>query len=147
MEIMQSASLRLFAFILVAAAVPVSFGAAADRQQVQAQVLDQNRYLCDNCFFGPSTYYFCFAAGNKVLIGRQKVPVLNWRNDDKNYFTKVHKGWTPWTAPGQSVQLSYDDKDIWVSRPDGKEVKLKQDYTQDLFTDAQCRSAVKKTAK
>ena len=144
MDSMKSASVPLFAFILVAFAVPVSFGAAADRQQVQAQVLDQNEYLCANCFFGPSSYYFCFAAGNKVLIGRQKVPALNWVNENKNYFTKVHKGWMAWTAPGQAVQLSYDDKNIWVSRPDGKQVKLKQDYTQDLFTNLQCRGAVKK---
>jgi hypothetical protein len=141
---MKSGSISIFTVLFAAFTVPVSFGAAADRQQVQAQVLDQNEYPCSNCFFGPSDYYFCFAAGNKVLIGRQRIPTLNWVDDTKNSFTKVHKSWTPWTAPGQSVQLSYDDKNIWVARADGKEVKLRQDYSRDLFNNAQCRGAVKK---
>jgi hypothetical protein len=144
---MKSGSIRLFACILAAVAVPVSFGAKADRQQVQAQVLDRNEYLCANCFFGSSDFYFCFAAGGKVLIGEQKIPTLNWVDDTKNYFTKVHKSWTPWTAPGQPVQLSYDDKHIWVARADGKDLKLRRDYTHDLFSNPQCRSAVKKPSK
>jgi hypothetical protein len=144
---MKSASIRLLACVLAAFTVPVSFGAAADRQQSQAQLLDQNQYLCDNCFFGPSNYYFCFAVGSKVLIGRERIPTLDWRNTSKNYLTKAHKNWIPWAAPGQSVDLSYDDKHIWVKRADGKEVKMTQDYTQDLFDNAQCRSAVRKTAK
>ena len=144
---MKSGSIRFFAVLLAAFAVPVSFGAAADRQQVQAQVLDRNEYLCSNCFFGVSDYYFCFMAGNKVLIGEQRIPTLNWVDDTKNYFTRAHKSWTPWTAPGQSVPLSYDDKDIWVARAGGKDVKLRQDYSRDVFTNAQCRSAVKKTSK
>ena len=144
---MKSGSIRLFAFILAALAVPVSFGAAADKQQVQAQVLEQNEYLCANCFFGVSDYYFCFAAGNKVLIGEQRTPVLNWRDDTKNYFTRVHKSWAAWTTPGQSVQLRYDDKNIWVTRADGKDVKLRQDYSRDIFSNPQCRGAVKKSSK
>jgi hypothetical protein len=139
--------MRLFAIILAAFTVPVAFGAAADRQQVQAQVLDQNEYLCSNCFFGASDYYFCFAAGDKVLVGEQKTPVLNWRDDTKNYFTKVHKSWSAWTTPGQTVQLSYDDRHIWVARADGKTVKLRQDYSRDIFSNAQCRAVIKKTPK
>src|SRR5580692_1352411 len=56
---------------------------------VQAQVLDHAELLCSNCFFGPSDYYFCFAADNKVLIGYQRTPVLNWQDDTKNYLTRV----------------------------------------------------------
>jgi hypothetical protein len=144
---MKLGSVRLFVIILAACAVPVSFGAAADRQQSQAQLLEQENYLCSDCFFGPSDYYYCFAAGSKVLIGRDRVPVLNWRNTDKNYFTRVHKSWSPWSAPGQSVSLNYDDKHIWAARADGHEVKMTQDYTKDIFTNPQCRSAFKKTAK
>ena len=104
-------------------AAPVSFGAAAGRQQVQAQLLDHAEFLCANCFFGPSDYYYCFAADNKVLIGYQRTPVLNWRDQSKNYLTPVHPGWAAWTAPGQTVPISYDDKHIWVSRADGKQVR------------------------
>jgi hypothetical protein len=104
-------------------AAPVSFGAQADRQQVQAQLLDHAELLCANCFFGASDYYYCFEADNKVLIGYQKTPVLNWRDESKNYLAGVHHGWAAWTEPGQSVRISYDDKHIWVSRPDGKQVR------------------------
>lgn len=104
-------------------AMPVSFGAAADRLEVQAQLLDHAEFLCANCFFGASKYYYCFAAGDKVLIGYQKTPVLNWEDPSKNYLTGAHRAWAAWTAPGQTVPISYDDKHIWVSRADNPEVK------------------------
>ena len=134
----------VWASVCVAAslAAPVSFGAAADRQQVQAQLLDHAEFLCDNCFFGTSDYYFCFAADNKVLIGYQKTPVLNWWDKSKNYLTKVHRGWTAWEAPGQTVPISYDDKYIWVSRADGKQVRLTQSSSRGIFTgNDRCRDA------
>jgi len=121
----------------------VSFGAAADRQQAQAQVLDHAEYLCANCFFGTSDYYYCFAADNKVLIGYQRTRVLNWTDESKNYLTRVHHGWDIWTPPGQNFSISYDDKHIWVDRPGGKQVRLTQSYSVDVFTNARCRSAVK----
>src|SRR5271154_7025355 len=93
-------------------AVPASFGKAADRQQAQAQVLDHGEYLCDNCFFGPSYYYFCFAADNKILIAYQRIPVINWADKSKNYLTKVQHRWDVWSAPGQTVPISYDDKHV-----------------------------------
>ena len=135
--LLRSASLAILASA-------VSFGAANERQQAQAQVLDHADLLCANCFFGPSYYYYCFEAGDKVLIGYQRTPVINWRDESKNYLTKVHRGWTMWMPPGQSIPLSYDDKHIWVARPDGKQVKLIQDYSRDLFTSSdRCRQAVK----
>jgi hypothetical protein len=142
---MKWSSLRRVLITLVAAAI--SFGAAADRPKVQAQLLDHTELLCDNCFFGPSDYYFCFAADDKVLIGYQRIPVMNWRDDSKNFLVKVHKQWAPWIAPGQTVPISYDDKYIWVSRPDGKPVRLIQSYAKDLFTnDNRCRQAVQAKA-
>jgi len=109
--------------VAVSLAAPVSFGAPADRQQVQAQLLDHAEFLCANCFFGASDYYYCFEADNKILIGYQKTPVLNWRDESKNYLTSVHHAWTAWTSPGQTVPVSYDDKHIWVSRADDKQAK------------------------
>ena len=103
-------------------AAPVCFGADADLRQAQAQLLDHAEFLCANCFFGPSDYYYCFAADNKILVGYETTAVLNWRDKSKNYLTKVHHGWAAWTASGQTVPISYDDKHIWISR-DGKAVK------------------------
>ena len=145
--------------VCVAAALdaPVSFGAAAARQQVQAQLLDRAEILCANCFFGPSDYYYCFAADDKILVGYQRVPVLNWQDKSKNYLTPAHPAWAAWAAPGQTVPIGYDDKHIWVSRAnakpekrhlrahlkafafwvsrgDDKQVKLTQSSVRDIFT-------------
>ena len=136
--------IRASACMAASLAAPVSFGAAADRPQIQAQLLDHAELLCANCFFGPSDYYYCFAVDNKILIGYQRTPVLNWRDDSKNYLTKVHRKWTPWTAPGQTVPINYDEKHIWVSRADGKPVRLTQNYSLDVFTNNdRCREAVR----
>src|SRR5580692_9467271 len=117
------ALIRTSVCVAAALAAPVSFGAAAERHEAQAQLLDHAEILCDNCFFGPSYYYFCFAADNKILVGYQRIPVINWRDTSKNDLTRVHRQWTVWTAPGETLPISYDDKNIWVSRPDGKQVK------------------------
>jgi hypothetical protein len=116
------AVIRTSVCVAACVGVPLCFGAPAARQQVQAQVLDHAEILCANCFFGPSDYYYCFATDDKVLVGYQRTPVLNWRDQSKNYLTPVHQGWAAWTAPGQTVPIGYDDKHIWVSRADGKPV-------------------------
>ena len=120
-------------------------GTAADkppRTQAQAQVLDHAELRCDNCFFGTSEYYYCFAADNKILIGYQQTRVINWHDDGSNYLTKVHHAWTVWTPPGQATALSYDDKHIWVTRENGKPLRLTQDYSRDIFVNnEQCRGA------
>jgi hypothetical protein len=157
--------IRTSVCVAASLAAPVSFGAAAGRQQVQAQLLDQAEFLCANCFFGPSDYYYCFAADNKILIGYQRTPVLNWRDQSKNYLTTVHAAWAAWTAPGQTVPISYDDKHIWVSRAeappvrrdlwahvkaiagwvsrvDSRQVKLTRSSLRDIFpNNDQCRGA------
>ena len=94
-------------------AAPAIFGAPVDRPQVQARLLDHAELLCDNCFFGPSYYYYCFEADNKILIGYQKTRVLNWEDKSKSNLTKVHKSWTVWTPPGETVPITYDDTHIW----------------------------------
>ena len=130
------------AFLLFVVAAPASM---PDKPPVRAQLLDSNQYFCANCFFGASTYYYCFEADNKILIGYRKVPVLNWQDPASNDLAKLHKSWKPWRADGQTVPLRYDDKNIWLTRSDGKTVKLKQDYTTDIFVNSmQCRSAVRK---
>jgi len=156
--------IRTSVWVAALLAAPLSFGAAAGRQQAQAQLLDHAEVLCDNCFFGPSDHYYCFAADSKVLIGYQRSPVLNWQDKSKNYLTPVHHGWAAWAAPGQTVPISYDDKHIWVSRAagkqpvgfwahvkafgnwvirsDSKQVKLTQSSVRDIFTNNdRCRDA------
>ena len=125
-------------------APPTVFGATADRRQVQAKLLDRAELLCDNCFFGPSYYYYCFEADNKILIGYQTTRVLNWEDKSKNYLTKVHKAWTVWTPPGETIPIGYDGMHIWVTRPSGKPVKLTPSSSLDGFiTNNRCREAVR----
>ena len=146
---MKSGFQRFVSFVAIALVVPSSFGVAAnkeaDAKAAQALLLDHNEYPCDNCFFGPATSYFCFRADNKVLIGRERIPTMNWRDTSKNDLTKLHKSWREWQAPGATVNLKYDNKYIWVPGPDGKDVRLTQDYTRDIFIDSrECRAAVVK---
>ncbi|HTA45643.1 MAG TPA: hypothetical protein VK789_24515 [Bryobacteraceae bacterium] len=132
-------------FALCAVPVSLCLAAAADKTQVQAKVLDQNQYACASCFFGQSTYYFCFEADNKVLIGYEKIPTMNWIDPNKNWLTKAHKSWRPWAADGETIPLRYDEKHIWVTGPNGKQVKLNQDYSTDIFiNDQRCRTAIKR---
>ncbi len=94
--------------------------------------------------FGPSYYYYCLEADNKVLIGYQRTPVINWQDESKNYLTKVRGGWKAWTPQGPTLPIAYDDQHIWVARPEGKPVKLTQTYSRDVFTaDPRCRDAVR----
>jgi hypothetical protein len=150
-------------------AATVSYGADAPRQQAQAQLLDRAEFLCDNCFFGASDYYYCFAADNKILVGYQRTPVLNYRDESKNYLAPAHPSWAAWSAPGQTVPVTYDNKHIWINRPkqvrrgfrghlksfafwasrgDAKQVRLKQSSIRDIFVNnAQCRGADKAKAQ
>ena len=161
---------RMLVCLAASLVAPVSIGAAADRQQAQAQVLDHAEYLCANCFFGASDYYYCFAADNRILIAYQRTRVLNWEDQSKNYLAPVRPRWAPWSAPGQTVPISYDEKHIWVSRDENKperrgfwahvkgleiwatrgeskQVKLTRSSMRDIFTNSdQCRNANSVTA-
>jgi hypothetical protein len=148
-------------------AAPVCFGADAVPIQAQAHLLDHAEFLCSNCFFGASKYYYCFSADDKILIAYQKTPVLNYEDQSRNYLTPAHPAWTSWSAPGEgaAVPISYDDKHIWITRADlkkashgfwaevkgaaiwasrgeGKKVKLTRSSMADIFlNDDRCRAA------
>jgi hypothetical protein len=149
--------------VAAALAAPVCFGADAPKIQAQAQLLDHAEFLCSNCLFGPSDYYYCMEADNKILIGYQRTPVMNWHDQSKNFLETVRPSWTPWAA-GENVAIRYDEKNIWIDRPDfkkppegfwrevkgaaiwathgeGKKVKLKRSTIGDIFMkDIRCRS-------
>jgi hypothetical protein len=142
---MKLGFIRLAVFALLFAAVPATFGAAADRKEGQATLLEQNSYPCTNCFFGPSDYYYCFSVDNKIVIAHDRIPTMNWRDPQRNYFGKVYGPWKGPTPQGQTMTVKYDDRYVWMPRADGKEIRLKQDYKHDIFVaNAQCRAAVKK---
>jgi hypothetical protein len=144
---------------------PACRAAGSGRQQAEAHLLDHAEFLCDNCLFGPSKYYYCFEADNQILVGYQRVPTLNYQDDSKNYLTPVRRSWEAWSASGEKMPITYDGKHIWVNRPDrepgggefwkhikgigawvtrddSKQVKLTRSSTKDFFTnDKRCRGA------
>jgi hypothetical protein len=146
METMRSTPIRFLALFAVAAATSAVFGADAKREEAQAQILEQEKFPCVNCFFGPSQYYFCFSANDKVILAYDSIPTFNWTDGSKNYFGKVHNSWKSPTPAGQALTIQYDDKHVWIPRADGKQIRLKLDSSHDIFTDPRCRAAVKKPA-
>ena len=124
--------------IFLATALAVSSW-AADKSpaqvpaQVQAVVLDHNQFLCTNCLFGISDYYFCFEANDKILIGHDKVRTQTWQKDPVELAER-----------GKTVAIRFDDRFIWVPRPKGKDLKLTQDYTKKIFLSSdKCQAAIK----
>lgn len=122
--------MRLF-LVLIALAAANSFGASDQTARTQATLLDHNAFLCDNCLFGMNDYYFCFQAGDKILIGHDKV-----RTQMK------HKNPSELIGTGKSLPIRYDDRFIWVAPEGSKEIKLKQDYATQIFlNDKKCQAA------
>jgi hypothetical protein len=75
-------------------------------------------------------FYFCFDTGDRILIGHKSA--LKWEYDP----SEMHR------LRDQQVRLRYDQRYIWIIRTDGKEMKLKQDYTRkDLFSGGKCGEA------
>jgi hypothetical protein len=143
---MQSTPIRLLACFALAAATTAVLSAEDKREEAQARILEQESIPCVNCFFGPSKYYFCFSAKDKVILAYDRIPTFNWTDGSKNYFGKVHNSWKSPTPSGQALTIQYDEKHLWIPRADGKQIRLKLDYSTDIFTDPRCRAAVKKTA-
>jgi len=110
--------LRVTALVLLGFAALAPAVHAAGPQQASAQLLDHAEFLCANCFFGASKYFYCFEADKQILVGYQKTPVFNFRDDSKNYLTATHPAWAAWPAPGHAVTIRYDEKYIWVDRPE-----------------------------
>jgi hypothetical protein len=125
-----------WACILIVLAASNSLGGKEDKaaaSQAQAVVLDHNEFACDNCLFGMNDYYYCFQAGEKILIGHDKVRT-QMRHQNPSLFIET----------GKSMPVRYDEQYIWVSPAGAKEIKLKQDYTTRIFTNnSKCQAATK----
>jgi len=111
---------------------PVSF-AGTEGQTVQATMLDHNEYPCENCLFGISDYYFCFAAQDKILVGHEKIRTQMRKHAPAELMER-----------GKSISIRYDDKFIWVPQVKGKDLKLTQDYSKKIFLQSdRCQAAIK----
>jgi hypothetical protein len=134
---MNSACARAVLGLVLTLAGSIVAGAADKKEPApptQAVLLDHAEYICSNCLFGNSDYYFCFDVNSKILIGHEKIRTQTWMKAPENLLE----------TRGNTVPIRFDDKYIWIPGPNGKEQRLTQDYTRKLFTfsDA-CQRAVK----
>ncbi len=143
-KVMTAAAVRKLMLLALAGAVPALFAASAERKEAQAQILEQASFPCPNCFFGNAYYFFCFQADNQILLAQDKIPTMNYSDSQKNFLGKVHKSWRRPTPSGESIAIRYDQKHVWIPRADGKLIRLKRESSHDVFTNPQCRAAVKK---
>jgi hypothetical protein len=130
-------------FCLAAALFASTVMGAADKKepgpQTEALLLDHAEYICNNCLFGNSDYYFCFDVNSKILVGHEKIRTQTWMKAPEGLLGER----------GKKVSIRYDDRYIWIPGPPGrggkaKDQRLVQDYTRKLFTfnDA-CQRATK----
>ncbi|HTS46759.1 MAG TPA: hypothetical protein VMH05_02380 [Bryobacteraceae bacterium] len=129
---------------LTLAAGSALLAAPAERKQAQAQILEQASIPCHNCFFGNTYYFFCFDADNQILLAQDKIPTMNYSDANKNFLGKVHKSWRNPLPSSAPLTISYDDQHLWMTRADGKLIRLKRENSHDVFTNPRCRAAVKK---
>ena len=124
--------MKAFVVLAIFLLAPVSF-AGTEGQTVQATMLDHNEYPCENCLFGISDYYFCFAAQDKILVGHEKMRTQMRKHAPAELMER-----------GKSISIRYDDKFIWVPQVKGKDLKLTQDYSKKIFLQSdRCQAAIK----
>ena len=76
--------------------------------------------------FEPVYFSFCIQSGKQVLLAR----LFNTRfNYDPNRFN---------AEVGKTVQFRADDKHLWIVRPDGKEFRVQQNYSDGYYLDDRC---------
>lgn len=137
-----SAVCKLISMVLIAGSAV--FAAPPERTQRQAQILQQASIPCPNCFFGNSYYFFCFAADNQILLAQDKIPTMNYSDSSKNFLGKIRKSWVRPALSGETTTIQYDNKHLWMPGENGRMVRLKLANSHDVFTNPQCRAAVKK---
>jgi hypothetical protein len=83
--------------------------------------------------FDRPTLYFCIQFGSEILVGSRGADPI-WAYDSSRMFALA----------GKSVSMRHNGDDLWLRRPDGKDMHLKKDYSNDVFSDAACSAAVRK---
>jgi hypothetical protein len=107
---------------------------AARHQYQQATLVDTGEY--DVCHydcqpFDRPTLYFCVHVGNRILVGSTSTGWI-WAYDNSKMLN----------LRGKSVLVRYNDHSIWIVRTDGKDMRLKQNYSRDVFADSGCSAEI-----
>jgi hypothetical protein len=81
--------------------------------------------------FDRPTLFMCIQLGHGVLIGSRKADWV-WGYDSSKMFA----------VQGKPVSIRFNRDSIWLVRTDGKELRLTQNYTQDVFHNSACVAEV-----
>ena len=84
------------------------------------------------CTFDRPTLYFCLQIGSDVVVGSRGADLV-WMYDSSKMFNLA----------GRPVAVRYQSPSIWIMRPDGKEMHLKEDCSNDVFSNSACSASVR----
>ena len=90
-----------------------------DAKYVNDTITSACRWDCGIPF--PDHVWFCFKVGDRVLVGQ--TIAWKWQYDPGKMLQ----------LRDTNVKLRYDCDAIWVVRPDGKELRLRQNYSLQGF--------------
>jgi len=77
--------------------------------------------------FDRPTNFFCVQIGDKILIGSRSADWI-WMYDS----SQMRR------FKGQPISIRYDQRSMWIIRTDGKDMRLSQDYSQNVFSRPEC---------
>lgn len=100
----------------------------------QGTLIDTGEYdWChyDCAPFDRPTLFFCVQVGGEILVGSSATDWI-WGYDGSKMFA----------LKGKAVSLRFDHDSIWIIRTDGKEMRLTQNYSRDVFVSEECSAEV-----
>jgi hypothetical protein len=123
-----------FTMSLTLAAIGYLGAQGAEPQHKAALMVEaREESLCnyDCAPFDWPTLYFCFDVQGQTLIGSRKAD-FRWKYDSSKMLRFA----------GKPVSLRDNDRSIWVVRTDQKEMRLDQNYSEDVFSDPRCTAEI-----
>jgi hypothetical protein len=79
------------------------------------------------------TLYFCLQVDDRIVVGSRGADPA-WLYDSSKMFALV----------GQAIAVRLDSHSLWITRPDKKEIHLRQDYSNDVFASQICSNEVRR---
>lgn len=120
--------------VLAALLALLSSVRAGEPQYHQGVMLDAAQF--DSCHydcapFDRPTLFFCLQFEKQILIGSRKAD-WKWEYDSSEMLR----------FRGKEVSFRYDNRSIWIIRTDGKDMRLANDYSQNVFSNPACIAEV-----
>lgn len=129
---------RFYAVLALAWTLALGVGLAEDsRQKFSDAFLLEGRQV-DWCHgdcapIDRPTLYFCVRVDNQILIGKRGADWI-WNYDSSRMFA----------FQGKPVRVRYTDRAFWIVRPDGQEIRVQRDNTDDVDANDLCSHEVRR---